>query len=193
VLSPSRQTSGPTRPAWSCSDQRRCDPAVLSLSPPGPEGRRAYLPHPPRWHPVRLCADPAGSPLAADCGSQPSSRKVSADDRRRWTAPQGRHPSPGLGPRPATSAGPVCFRSQPSEDQRWKTMPRPAPECIRRLWPQVWPPGFPNVRDDGRWSPGHRPLLHQLPPCRAGHRCPSCGQGLRGVSRAGPRLQRRPP
>ena len=58
--------------------------------------------------------------------------------------------------------GQVGFRDQDSEDPRWQTMPLPAPECIRRFWPHVLPPGCHNVRDDGLWSPVQRPLLHPL-------------------------------
>jgi hypothetical protein len=114
----------------------------------------------------------------------------------------------------------VCFRSQDSQDQRWKTMTLPAPEFIRRFLPHVLPQGFHNVRYDGLWSPVHRPLLHQLqrclarpaaapppstpepapqataawcPPLRAGQPCPSCGQGLLVVMRSIARLQGGPP
>ncbi len=116
--------------------------------------------------------------------------------------------------------GQVCCRDQDSQDQRWQTMPLPAHEFIRRCLPHVLPQGFHKVRDDGLWSPVHRPLLHQLqlclagyaadppppspepappatdawcPPFRAGHLCPSCGQGLLVVIRLLPRYQRGPP
>lgn len=116
--------------------------------------------------------------------------------------------------------GHVCFRSQDAQDQRWKPMTLPALECIRRLLQQVWPQGFHTVRSSGRWSPVHRPLLHQLqrclarpapdppptspapespptdawcPPLRAGQTCPHCGQGLLVVVRLRPRHQRGPP
>ena len=35
------------------------------------------------------------------------------------------------------AAGPVCFRSQDAQDQRWKTRTRPAHECSRRVLPHV--------------------------------------------------------
>ena len=116
--------------------------------------------------------------------------------------------------------GQVCCRDQDSQDQRGKTMILPAQEFIRRFLQHVWPQGFHNVRDSGLWSPLHRPLLHQLqlclagytaappptspepaphatdawcPPSRAGHLCPSCGQGLLVVIRLLPRYQRGPP
>ena len=116
--------------------------------------------------------------------------------------------------------GQVCFRYQDSQDQRWKTMTLPAHEFIRRFLQHVLPQGFHKVRYYGLWSPVHRPLLHQLqlclagyaadpsppspepaqpatdtwcPPFRAGHLCPSCGQGLLVVIRSIPRLQRGPP
>jgi hypothetical protein len=84
----------------------------------------------------------------------------------------------------------------------------------------VLPQGFHNVRYDGLWSPVHRPLLHQLQLCLAGHEpsapraspdrerqppaceyaplqagqlCPHCGQGLLVVIRLLPRHQRGPP
>jgi hypothetical protein len=116
--------------------------------------------------------------------------------------------------------GQVCFRYQDSQDQRWKTMTLPAHEFIRRFLQHVLPQGFHKVRDEGLWSPSHRPRLHQLqlclarhaaappptapeptppateawgPPLRAGQPCPSCGQGLLVVMRSLPRLQRGPP
>jgi hypothetical protein len=116
--------------------------------------------------------------------------------------------------------GQVCFRYQDSQDQRWKTMTLPAQEFIRRFLQHVLPQGFHKVRYYGLWSPLHRPLLHQLqlclagytaappptspepaqhatdswcPPFRAGHLCPSCGQGLLVVIRLLPRYQRGPP
>ena len=99
-------------------------------------------------------------------------------------------------------------------------MTLPAQEFIRRFLQHVLPQGFHKVRDSGLWSPVHRPLLHQLqlslaqhapdpppappapashatdswgPPLRAGHPCPSCGQGLLLVVRSLPRHQRSPP
>jgi Putative transposase len=116
--------------------------------------------------------------------------------------------------------GQVCFRDQDSQDQRWKTMTLPAHEFIRRFLQHVLPQGFHTVRYYGLWSPSHRPLLHQLqlclaghaatppptapdptpqateawgPPLRAGHPCPSRGQGLLVVMRSLPRLHRGPP
>ena len=116
--------------------------------------------------------------------------------------------------------GQVCFRYQDAQDQRWKTMTLPAHEFIRRFLQHVLPQGFHKVRYYGLWSPVHRPLLHQLqlclagyaaappppspeptphatdawcPPFRAGHLCPSCGQGLLVVIRLLPRYQRGPP
>jgi Putative transposase/Transposase zinc-binding domain len=116
--------------------------------------------------------------------------------------------------------GQVCFRYQDSQDQRWKTMTLPAHEFIRRFLQHVLPQGFHKVRYYGLWSTSHRPLLHQLqlclaghaaappptapeptpqateawgPPLRAGQPCPSCGQGLLVVIRSLPRLQRGPP
>jgi hypothetical protein len=115
--------------------------------------------------------------------------------------------------------GQVCFRYQDSEDQRWKTMTLPALSSSVAFCSMCCP-RFHNVRDDGLWRPVHRPLLHQLqlclagyaanppppspeptrhatdswcPPFRAGHLCPSCGQGLLVVIRLLPRYQRRPP
>jgi Putative transposase len=120
----------------------------------------------------------------------------------------------------AIDNGQVGFRSQASQDQRWKTMTWPAHEFIRRLLPQVLPQGFPTVRYDGLGSPSHRPLLHHLqlwlagqplssapaspehesppqtrvsPPLQAGQPCPHGGQGLLIVIRLLPRLQRGPP
>jgi hypothetical protein len=116
--------------------------------------------------------------------------------------------------------GQVSFRDQDSQDQRWRTMTLPADEFIRRCLQQVLPQGFHNVRDDGLWSPVHRPRLHQLQRCLAGHTaappptapapapqatdawgpplraappCPSGGQGLLVVMRSSPRLHRGPP
>jgi hypothetical protein len=63
----------------------------------------------------------------------------------------------------------VSFRDQDSQDQRWRTMTRPADEFIRRLLQPVLPQGFHNVRYDGLWSPVHRPLLRQLQLSLAGH------------------------
>ncbi len=65
--------------------------------------------------------------------------------------------------------GQVCFRSQDSQDQRWRTMTLPADACIRRFLQHVWPQGFHKVRYDGLWRPVHRPLLHQLQLGLAGH------------------------
>jgi Putative transposase/Transposase zinc-binding domain len=116
--------------------------------------------------------------------------------------------------------GQVCFRYQDSQDYRWKTMTLPAQEFIRRFLQHVLPQGFHKVRYYGLWSPVHRSLLRPLqlwlaghdpatppaspasesqstdswcPPLRAGHPCPSCGQGLLVVIRSLPRLQRGPP
>ncbi len=116
--------------------------------------------------------------------------------------------------------GPVCFRSQDSQDHRWKPMTLPALEFIRRFLQHVLPQGFHTVRYYGLWSPVHRPLLHQLQlwlagqaplappespdqespphdstylPLQAGQRCPHCGQGLLMVVRLLPCLQRGPP
>jgi Putative transposase len=118
------------------------------------------------------------------------------------------------------AAGQVSFRDQDSHDRRWRTMTLPADEFIRRFLQHVLPQGFHKVRYYGLWSPVHRPLLHQLqlclaghtaappptapepapqatdawcPPLRAGQPCPSCGQGLLVVMRSIPRLQRGPP
>jgi hypothetical protein len=112
------------------------------------------------------------------------------------------------------------FRDQDAQDQCWRTMTRPAHEFIRRCRPQVLPQGFHTVRDDGLWSPVHRPLLHQLQlwlasdtrptpfmsphrqsqlpdaassPLQAGQLCPHGGQGLLVVIRVCPRRQRGPP
>jgi Putative transposase len=120
----------------------------------------------------------------------------------------------------AIADGQGCFRYQDSQDQRWQTMTLPAHAFIRRLLPHVWPQGVHTVRYDGLWSPVHRPLRHQrqlglaghaagppppapepalpatdawCPPFRAGHRCPSGGQGLLVVIRLRPRYQRGPP
>jgi Putative transposase len=120
----------------------------------------------------------------------------------------------------AIENGHVCFRYQDSQDHRWKSMTLPALEFIRRFLQHVLPEGFHKVRYYGLWSPVHRSLLHQLqlwlaghvpdpppaaaasesqstdswgPPLRAGHPCPSCGQGLLVVIRSLPRLQRGPP
>jgi hypothetical protein len=114
----------------------------------------------------------------------------------------------------------VCVRYRDSQDHRWKTMTLPAQEVIRRFLRHVLPQGFHKVRYYGLWSPGPRPLLHQLqlclagyaadppppspepaqpatdawcPPFRPGHLCPSCGQGLLVVIRLLPRYQRGPP
>jgi hypothetical protein len=120
----------------------------------------------------------------------------------------------------AIEDGHVGFRDQDAQDQRWQTMTLPALECMRRFLPHVLPQGCHNVRYDGRWSPVHRPLRHQLqlwlaghvpdppptspapespstaswaPPFRAGQTCPSCEQGLLVVIRSLPRLSRGPP
>jgi hypothetical protein len=120
----------------------------------------------------------------------------------------------------SSADGQLCFRYRDSQAQRWQTMTLPADEFIRRFLPPVVPQGFHNVRDDGLWSPVHRPLLHQLQLCLAGHApsapraspdrerqppaceyaplqagqlCPHCGQGLLVVSRLLPRHQRGPP
>jgi Putative transposase/Transposase zinc-binding domain len=120
----------------------------------------------------------------------------------------------------AIEDGHVCFRSQDTQDQRWKTMTLPALEFIRRFLQHVLPQGFHKVRYYGLWSPIHRPLLHQLqlwlaghvpdppptspppenpstaswaPPLRAGQPCPSCEQGLLVVIRSLPRPPRGPP
>jgi len=120
----------------------------------------------------------------------------------------------------AIEDGHVCCRYQDTQDQRWQTMTLPALEVMRRFRPHVLPQGFHNVRDSGVWSPVHRPRLHQLQLCRAGHTaappplapepapqaaeagcpspraghpCPSCGQGLLVVIRSLPRPPRGPP
>jgi hypothetical protein len=99
-------------------------------------------------------------------------------------------------------------------------MTLPADACRRRFRPQVLPQGFHNVRYAGLWSPVHRPLLHPLQLCLAGHvpsaphespdwerqppacayaplqagpLCPHCGQGVLVVIRLLPRHQRGPP
>jgi hypothetical protein len=77
----------------------------------------------------------------------------------------------------AIDNGPVGFRYQDSQDQRWNTMTLPAHEFIRRLLPQVLPQGIHKVRDDGLWSPSHRPLLHQLQLCLARHAAGNRGLG----------------
>jgi Putative transposase len=114
----------------------------------------------------------------------------------------------------------VGFRDQDSQDPRWKTMTLPAHEFIRRCLQHVVPQGFHKVRDYGRWSPRHRPLLPQLPlwlaghslssppesterespppisvspPRQAGQPCPHGGQGLLLGIRLLPRLRRGPP
>ena len=46
----------------------------------------------------------------------------------------------------AIEDGHVCFRSQDTQDQRWKTMPLPALEGIRRFLPPVLPQGCHKVR-----------------------------------------------
>jgi hypothetical protein len=120
----------------------------------------------------------------------------------------------------ALEDGHICFRYRDSQAQRWQTMTLPADECLRRFRPQVLPQGCHNVRDDGLWSPVHRPLLHQLQLCLTGHEpsaprassdwerqppaceyaplqagqlCPHGGQGLLVVIRLLPRHQRGPP
>lgn len=65
--------------------------------------------------------------------------------------------------------GQVSFRYQDSQDQRWRTMTLPADEFIRPFLQHVLPQGFHKVRYYGLWSPVHRPLLHQLQLCLAGH------------------------
>jgi Putative transposase/Transposase zinc-binding domain len=116
--------------------------------------------------------------------------------------------------------GQICFRYRDSQAQRWQTMTLPADEFIRRFLQHVLPQGFHKVRYYGLWSPVHRPLLHQLQLCLAGHEpsaprespdrerqpptceysplqagqlCPHCGQGLLVVIRLLPRHQRGPP
>ena len=116
--------------------------------------------------------------------------------------------------------GDVCSRYQDSQDQRWQSMTLSALEFIRRFRQHVLPEGFPKVRYYGLWRSVHRPLRHQRqlglaghaaappptapyptpqatetwgPPLRAGHPCPSCGQGLLVVLRSRPRLHRGPP
>jgi Putative transposase len=117
-------------------------------------------------------------------------------------------------------AGHVGFRYQDTPDPRWKTMTLPALACMRRLLPHVLPQGFHHVRDDGLWSPVHRPLRPHLqlwlaghvphppptaptperpataswtPALRAGQPCPSGAQGLLVVIRSRPRPPRGPP
>jgi Putative transposase/Transposase zinc-binding domain len=114
----------------------------------------------------------------------------------------------------------VSFRYQDAQERRWRTMSLPAHEFIRRFLQHVLPRGFHKVRYYGLWSPVHRPLLHHLQlslarhapnpppaspagqgdpsdawglPLRAGHLCPSCGQGLLLFVRSLPRQQRSPP
>jgi hypothetical protein len=116
--------------------------------------------------------------------------------------------------------GQICFRYRDSQAQRWQTMTLPADEFIRRFLQHVLPQGCHTVRSYGLWSPVHRPLLHQLQLCLAGHApsaplastdrvrqppaceysplqagqlCPHCGQGLLVVIRLLPRHQRGPP
>jgi Putative transposase len=120
----------------------------------------------------------------------------------------------------AIADGHVCCRAQEAQDQRGKTMTLPAHECIRRLLPQVLPPGGHQVRADGLWSPVHRPLLPHLQlwlaaphpavspeppdrerqsagstyvPLQAAQLCPPGGQGVLAVIRQRPRPQRGPP
>jgi hypothetical protein len=116
--------------------------------------------------------------------------------------------------------GQVCFRDQDAQAHRWKPMTLPALEFIRRFLQHVLPQGFHKVRDDGLWSPVHRPLrqqlqlwlaahaplapleapvqaspLHDSPslPLQAGQRCLPWRQGLLVVVRLLPCLQRGPP
>jgi Putative transposase/Transposase zinc-binding domain len=69
----------------------------------------------------------------------------------------------------SSADGQVSFRYQDSQARRWRTMALPADEFIRRFLQHVLPQGFHNVRHYGLWSPVHRPLLHQLQLCLAGH------------------------
>jgi hypothetical protein len=46
----------------------------------------------------------------------------------------------------STDDGHVRFRDQDAQNQRWRTMTLPAPECIRRFLQQVLPQGFHKVR-----------------------------------------------
>jgi hypothetical protein len=69
----------------------------------------------------------------------------------------------------AIDHGQVGFRDQDAQDPRGNTMTWPAHECLRRFLPPVLPQGFPTVRDDGLWSPRHRPLRPQRQLCLAGH------------------------
>jgi hypothetical protein len=85
----------------------------------------------------------------------------------------------------AIADGHICCRYRDSQAQRWQTMTLPADEVMRRFLPHVLPQGCHNVRDDGLWSPGHRPLLHQLQLCLAGHDP--------AVPRASPDRERQPP
>jgi Putative transposase len=120
----------------------------------------------------------------------------------------------------ALADGHIGCRYRDAPAQRWPTRPRPAAECLRRCRPQVLPRGFHNVRDDGLWSPAHRPLRHHLQRClsgpepsapcaspaqerqppagasaplQAGRLCPPGGQGWLVVVRLLPRPQRGPP
>jgi hypothetical protein len=120
----------------------------------------------------------------------------------------------------AGAEGQGCFRAQDAQDARWHTRTLPAQACSRRVRPPVLPQGVHQVRYDGWWSPLQRALLRQRqrwlagpdpapppaspaserqstdawgPPLRAGHPCPSGGQGRLVGIRSLPRLQRGPP
>ena len=95
----------------------------------------------------------------------------------------------------------VSFRYRPSGSRLWRLCSLAPIEFMRRFLQHVLPKGFVKVRYYGFFSPGQRPLLHQIlafltPPTpqakvkdkteaaatletKPSERCPHCGQPLR--------------
>ena len=107
----------------------------------------------------------------------------------------------------------VTFRFRPSGSREWRLCTVSALEFIRRFLQHVLPKGFVKVRYYGFFSPGQRPLLHQIvtwftpassPPAARQQsqntspsdwcpRCPHCGQPLHLVQKLKPNNLRAPP
>jgi hypothetical protein len=64
--------------------------------------------------------------------------------------------------------GQVYFCYRHAQTSRGQTTPLPAQEFTRRFLQYVLPQGFRQVRYDGRRTPVHRTLLHQLQLALAG-------------------------
>ena len=108
--------------------------------------------------------------------------------------------------------GMVTFRYQNSDTRKWKTMPLPAKEFLRRYLQHVLPQGFHKVRYYGLLSPRNRVTLKRLQlllderrreeaakivdtpaPPKAERRCPCCEEGRMVIVSWLPKKARSPP